>query len=178
MSKKITMFKMLLYFIPIINIYKTTKLYSYLYDKYEIKNFQILTTVLLSNFYNIYLFISLFYYLLNENLIKVLIFFPITIILNIIVMVPAINWLTEVKEELNINYDLTSNLTIKVVRLITLVVIISIVVLLIWYKYLFSINNGFNQWIVSLFFLLPLLIYIAFVLWYSNKLKQLFKLII
>ena len=37
MSKKITMFKMLVYFIPIINIYKTNKLYSYLYDKYEKK---------------------------------------------------------------------------------------------------------------------------------------------
>ena len=178
MSKKITMFKMLVYFIPIINIYKTNKLYSYLYDKYEIKNFQILTTVLLSSFYNAYLFLSLLYYLLSENLMKVLIFFPITIILNIIIMVPAINWLSEVKEELNINYHLTSNLTIKVVRLITLVVIISIVILLIWYKYLFNINNVFNQWIVSLFFVLPLLIYIVFVLWYSNKLKQLFKLII
>ena len=178
MSKKITLFKMLVYFIPIINIYKTNKLYSYLYDKYEIKNFQILTTVLLSNFYNAYLFLSLLYYLLSENLMKVLMFFPITIILNIIIMVPAINWLSEVKEELNINYDLTNNLTIKIVRLITLAVIISIVILLIWYKYLFNINNVFNQWIVSLFFMLPLLIYIVFVLWYSNKLKQLFKLII
>lgn len=86
-------------------------------------------------------------------------------------------WFVNIDKELSLSI-FTNNIVIKSITVIFVIIIIFVTLLLIWYKFFYSINVVIDQIIIKLIFLFPLIVYILEIIYSMPRLKMVLQTIV
>ena len=86
-------------------------------------------------------------------------------------------WFVNIDKELSLSI-FTNNIVTKSITVIFVIVIIFLTLLLIWYKFFYSINVVIDQIIIKLIFLFPLIVYILEIIYLMPRLKMVLETIV